>query len=547
MNNHAKLSRLQIRCPGTARRMLLTIGALALMVTAAQATTLYYGVGLNGVIQFDRATGAGTLIYSGAPFPAGNNAAAMAIEQTTGDLYWVQYATSGGSGSLYRWNPGQGGTPTLVGTIAQSLTGNAVIVRLAFNPITGKLYAMSSNPTRVYELNPASASIDATITLTAPGTDPPANPASGDLAFDISGKLYFLANTTGSNFRLFSITISGSSGTVVHEGRLTGVASGTPNGLLIEGSNMVMSTNGQIYTGPLPLVADVNSTIPVSATSSPVGYDTRDLCASDFPDLTKSFSPATTSINIPATLTFTLTNGTGLFNQPNLSFTDNLPAGLVVAPTPSIVNSCGGTVTATSGSGTITISGAQLGSGTASCQVKVNVLATVPGSYSNGSLNLTALGGGLVNSVTSQTLTVANAPVITLAKSCTAPADCVSAAQQPGTELTYQLVFTNSGGTAAQNLIITDPIPVTTDFKIGSGTSNPGSSGLTLTVEYSNDYDSGSPGAATWVYTPVSGGGSAPAGYDRQVKAVRWRVTAGTLSQTAPNNSATASLTVRIR
>ncbi|HWQ33835.1 MAG TPA: hypothetical protein VNQ79_13375 [Blastocatellia bacterium] len=520
---------------------------MLLVASSASATTLYYGIGLNGILQMNRTTGAGTLIYSGAPFPAGSNAAALAIQQTSGDLYWVQYATSSGAGSLYRWNPGQGGTPALIGTIAQSATGSSVIVRLAFNPINGKLYAMSANTSNLYELSPTTAAINATITLTAPGTDPPANPASGDLAFDISGKLYFLANSSGGNFRLYSITLSGSTGTINHEGRITGIASGTPNGLLIEGSNMVLSTNGQIYTGPLPAVPGSGATIAASATSSAVGYDIRDLCASDFPDLTKSFSPVATSINIPATLTFTMTNGSGFFNQPNLSFTDTLPAGLVVAPAPNIVNTCGGTVTATSGSGSISVSGAVLSSGTASCQVKVNVIASAPGSYTNGPANLTAFGGGLVNSASDQTLTVANAPSIALTKSCTAPADCVTAAQQPGTELTFMLVFTNSGGIPAQNLIISDPVPQNTDFKLGSAAINTGTTGLTLVVEYSNDYDSASPGTATWTYTPVSGGGGAASGYDRNVKAVRWRVTSGTLSQTAPDNTGNVSLTVRIR
>jgi hypothetical protein len=58
--------------------------------------------------------------------------------------------------------------------------------------------------------------------------------------------------------------------------------------------------------------------------------------------------------------------------------------------------------------------------------------------------------------------------------------------------------------------------------------------------QYSND------GGATWAYTPVSGGGGAPVGYDRTVTNVRWSF-AGSLSQTAPNNTGSVTLTVRIR
>ena len=66
-------------------------------------------------------------------------------------------------------------------------------------------------------------------------------------------------------------------------------------------------------------------------------------------------------------------------------------------------------------------------------------------------------------------------------------------------------------------------------------------------VEYSNDYDSGTPTAATWTYTPVSGGGGAATNFDRDVKAVRWRVTAGFLSSITPDNSGKVGFTVIIR
>ena len=53
-------------------------------------------------------------------------------------------------------------------------------------------------------------------------------------------------------------------------------------------------------------------------------------------------------------------------------------------------------------------------------------------------------------------------PDVRLQKRCTAPANCESAAQQPGTELTYTITFTNTAGTsAAQGLTIVDIIPIT--------------------------------------------------------------------------------------
>jgi fibronectin-binding autotransporter adhesin len=112
--------------------------------------------------------------------------------------------------------------------------------------------------------------------------------------------------------------------------------------------------------------------------------------------------------------------------------------------------------------------------------------------------------------------------------------------QSPGTDLAYTITFTNSGGVTGSNIVISDPIPNNTDFKVGSATSNLGTTGLTLSVAYSNN------GGATYAYTPVSAGGGAPAGYDRNVTNVRWTFT-GTLSQTSPNNTGSIGYTARIQ
>jgi hypothetical protein len=127
------------------------------------------------------------------------------------------------------------------------------------------------------------------------------------------------------------------------------------------------------------------------------------------------------------------------------------------------------------------------------------------------------------------------APNVSLVKSVTPEGE-----QLPGTDLVYTVEFTNSGTNYAQSLVISDPIPDSTDFKIGSPTQNLGTTGLTVSVSYSND------NGATWTYTPVSGGGSAPAGYDRNVTKIRW-VFSGNLSPNSPNNTGTIGFTTRIR
>jgi uncharacterized repeat protein (TIGR01451 family) len=144
------------------------------------------------------------------------------------------------------------------------------------------------------------------------------------------------------------------------------------------------------------------------------------------------------------------------------------------------------------------------------------------------------------NAPATATVTLYTPPNVVLAKSCPAPANCAAQAQPPGTDLTYLISFTNTGGSTARGLAITDQIPANTDFKIGTATAALGTTGLTVSITYSND------GGTTYAYTPTTGGGGAPAGYDRNVTHVRW-VFNGSLAQTAPANNGSVSFVTRIR
>lgn len=151
------------------------------------------------------------------------------------------------------------------------------------------------------------------------------------------------------------------------------------------------------------------------------------------------------------------------------------------------------------------------------------------------------------NTSATVTTVVVNPPNVGLVKSCPAPANCTTAPQMPAAELTYRIDFTNTGGANASGLILVDRIPDNTDYKIGSAAANIGTTGLSFAIEFSSDYTASNPGAATWGYTPASAAGGAAAGFDRNVKAVRWRAAAGALSFSAPNNTGSVSFIVRIR
>jgi uncharacterized repeat protein (TIGR01451 family) len=122
------------------------------------------------------------------------------------------------------------------------------------------------------------------------------------------------------------------------------------------------------------------------------------------PSITKSFNPTTVAPNTPSTITFSVTNGNVV--PIDASFTDGLPANLVVATAPTVINNCGGTVTATAGSNSISFSNSLLPAGT--CTIQVNVQSAVDNTYSN---SVTIDSSDAANGNTSSAnLTVINPP-----------------------------------------------------------------------------------------------------------------------------------------
>ncbi len=125
--------------------------------------------------------------------------------------------------------------------------------------------------------------------------------------------------------------------------------------------------------------------------------------------ITKSFAPATVGVGVASTLTFSVNNPNSATQDS--SFTDTLPLGLVVAATPSVTNTCGGTVTAVAGAGSISFANANLPIGT--CTITVHVSAAADGTYNNTvTINSTTAGTGAA-STSSASLTVVAAPAIT--------------------------------------------------------------------------------------------------------------------------------------
>jgi hypothetical protein len=98
--------------------------------------------------------------------------------------------------------------------------------------------------------------------------------------------------------------------------------------------------------------------------------------------ITDVFGAATIPVGGTTSLTFTLVNPFNGITATGMTFTDTLPAGLVVATPNGLSGNCGGTVTAVAGSNSIGLTGGttpQL----SQCTFSVNVTATAMGMLSN--------------------------------------------------------------------------------------------------------------------------------------------------------------------
>ncbi len=107
------------------------------------------------------------------------------------------------------------------------------------------------------------------------------------------------------------------------------------------------------------------------------------------PGFAKSFSPATIDPGEVSTLTFRIYNTANLIDVGGLAFDDDFPAGMVVAAVPNVGNSCGGTVSAPVGGGSLSLRGGAVVA-EQTCTLSVDVRALRAGTLMNESGDLTS-------------------------------------------------------------------------------------------------------------------------------------------------------------
>mgnify|MGYP001818682170 FL=1 len=197
----------------------------------------------------------------------------------------------------------------------------------------------------------------------------------------------------------------------------TSVAAGGATGNTAAGSGDLAETlsmpagSSVTYTADCTVASDASGTLSNTVIISGSVYDpvTGNNSAEDLdvinqlPGFAKAFSPDLIALGDVSTLTFTIDNSGSSTEATALTFTDTLPTGVLVASPAVVSNSCGGTLSATAGSGVISLAGGAVAAA-ASCSITVDVTGTEAGSHLNTTGDLTS---SLGNSGTaSDTLTV---------------------------------------------------------------------------------------------------------------------------------------------
>ncbi|HYM76841.1 MAG TPA: RICIN domain-containing protein [Candidatus Dormibacteraeota bacterium] len=112
------------------------------------------------------------------------------------------------------------------------------------------------------------------------------------------------------------------------------------------------------------------------------------------PRISKSFGASGVALGANTALTFTISNPNSSQSLSGVGFTDNLPSGLLVSNPNGLSGTCGGgTITASVGASSVSLSAASLAS-QASCSFSVNVTGNAMGKQNNVTTAVTSTEGG---------------------------------------------------------------------------------------------------------------------------------------------------------
>jgi hypothetical protein len=197
------------------------------------------------------------------------------------------------------------------------------------------------------------------------------------------------------------------------------------------------------------------------------GFDEVHLLVTAPATIGKSFGAANIPFNGSTSLSFTITQPTvASATLTGAAFTDNLPAGLVVATPNGLTGSCGGgTITAVAASSSVTLSGGTVEAGS-SCTFSVNVTGTTAG-VKNNSVHLTSTNGGTGNTSNASVTVGPPPPTVTSVSPNSGPTAGGNSVTITGTTFTGATSVT-FGGTAATSFSVVNATSITATVPAGT-------------------------------------------------------------------------------
>ncbi len=235
-----------------------------------------------------------------------------------------------------------------------------------------------------------------------------------------------------------------------------------------------------------------NTTGDLTSSQGNSGTATADLTvATDRPGFSKNFAPSTIGFGERSTLTFTIDNTLNADPMTSLTFTDNLPTGMVVADPANVVTDCNGSLitaapnSSTISQGPISFNTDMLDAG-ATCTVAVDVRGDIRGTANNVSGDFISNRFALRNSgFATDSLTISNSGNLVLVQNFVA--DPVNPGSTVDLEFTINnfsrtdsatgITFSNDLDTALSGLVATG-LPLSDPC--GAGSSLTGTSLLSF-------------------------------------------------------------------
>jgi uncharacterized repeat protein (TIGR01451 family) len=202
---------------------------------------------------------------------------------------------------------------------------------------------------------------------------------------------------------------------------------------------------------------NLTNTIGIGAISSQQGFTNTVATSATLSTLQglgveKTFSPTAVSLGQVSRLALTLVSTLNIGGLTNVAVTDNLPAGLLVAPVPNVASTCNTAPSPAPGAASISIAGVTLAAQT-NCTVQVDVIASTPGPHTN-----TVPVGGATSSEGYSNQTSASAVLNVLI----APTVGLAFAPNPvpaGASSALTISLGNSNGQALTASALTVPLP----------------------------------------------------------------------------------------